>query len=108
VAILFSVVTSVLLTLVAKPYQAFMSQAMLGLTVACARATITNIPPPGITTLAGIFLSTETRYGTAQGVQNRHGSELVELPGSVPVSDFSGLVSASQAFYATPCNAPIL
>ena len=61
------------------------SQAVLGLTVACARChdhKFDPIPQRDYYALAGIFLSTETRYGTAGAVQNRHGSELIELPTS--------------------------
>ena len=61
------------------------SQAVLGLTVSCARChdhKFDPIPQRDYYALAGIFLSTETRYGTSLGVQNRHGSELIELPTS--------------------------
>ena len=61
------------------------SQAVLGLTVSCARChdhKFDPIPQRDYYALAGIFLSTETRYGTAQGIQNRHGAELIELPTS--------------------------
>ncbi len=60
-----------------------MSQAVLGLTIACARChdhKFDPIPQREYYGLAGIFLSTDTRYGTAQGIQNRHSSDLVELP----------------------------
>jgi hypothetical protein len=59
------------------------SQAFLGMTVACARChdhKFDPIPQKEYYGLAGIFLSTETNYGTAFGVQNRHSSELIELP----------------------------
>lgn len=61
------------------------SQAVLGLTVACARChdhKFDPIPQRDYYALAGIFLSTDTRYGTARSVQNRHSSELIELPTS--------------------------
>ena len=61
------------------------SQAVLGLTVACARChdhKFDPIPQRDYYALAGIFLSTETRYGTAGAIQNRHPSELIELPTS--------------------------
>jgi hypothetical protein len=59
------------------------TQAVLGLTVACARChdhKFDPIPQREYTALAGVFLSTETRYGTPGGVQGRNQSTLVELP----------------------------
>ena len=59
------------------------SQAFLGLTIACARCHDHKYDPISqrdYYAMAGIFLSTDTRYGTATGIQNRHASELVELP----------------------------
>ncbi len=60
-----------------------MSQAFLGLTIACARChdhKFEPIPQRDYYALAGIFLSTDTRWGTARGIQNRHTTELIELP----------------------------
>jgi len=62
-----------------------LSQAFLGTTIACARCHDHKFDPisqKDYYALAGIFLSTETRYGTVQGVQNRRPSELFELPKS--------------------------
>ena len=62
-----------------------MSQAVLGLTVSCARChdhKFDPIPQRDYYSLAGIFLSTETRYGTSGAIQNRHPPELIELPTS--------------------------
>ena len=76
-----------------------MSQAVLGLTVACARChdhKFDPIPQRDYYALAGIFLSTETRYGTAQGVQNRHASELIELPTSADVPKLGKTLSATE------------
>jgi cytochrome c553 len=76
-----------------------MSQAVLGLTVACARChdhKFDPIPQRDYYALAGIFLSTETRYGTAQGVQNRHASELIELPTSADVPKLDKTLSATE------------
>jgi hypothetical protein len=59
------------------------TQTFLGLTVACARCHDHKLDPVSqreYYALAGIFLSTDTRYGTAAGIQNRHPSPLVELP----------------------------
>ena len=64
------------------------SQAILGMTISCARCHDHKFDPVSqreYYAMAGIFLSTETRYGTATGVQNRHSSELVELPAGAPV-----------------------
>jgi Protein of unknown function (DUF1549)/Protein of unknown function (DUF1553)/Planctomycete cytochrome C len=60
-----------------------MSQAVLGMTISCARChdhKFDPIPQRDYYALAGIFLSTETRFGTATGVQNRRAAELIELP----------------------------
>lgn len=59
------------------------SQAMLGLTVACARChdhKFDPVPQRDYYALAGIFLSTETLYGTAPNFQNTHATPLIELP----------------------------
>ena len=61
------------------------SEGMLGMTIACARChdhKFDPIPQREYYAMAGIFLSTETRYGTPIGQQNRHPSALIELPAS--------------------------
>jgi hypothetical protein len=59
-----------------------LSQSMLGLTLACARCHDHKFDPVSqrdYYALAGIFLSTETLYGTYPQQQNNHASSLVEL-----------------------------
>ncbi|WP_438811140.1 PSD1 and planctomycete cytochrome C domain-containing protein [Rhodopirellula halodulae] len=59
------------------------SKAFLGLTVACARChdhKLDPIPTADYYAMAGIFLSTNTYYGTASGIQNRNASDLLKLP----------------------------
>ncbi len=59
-----------------------MSQAFLGITVACARChdhKFDPIPQKDYYALAGIFLSSETLYGTSTRVQNRYPSDLIDL-----------------------------
>ncbi len=59
------------------------SQAFLGMTVACARChdhKFDPIPQRDYYAMAGIFLSTDTHYGTPAAVQNRHSTDLLELP----------------------------
>jgi Protein of unknown function (DUF1553)/Protein of unknown function (DUF1549)/Planctomycete cytochrome C len=61
------------------------SQGMLGLTIACARChdhKFDPIPTKDYYSVAGIFLSTETQFGLAAGIQARQASSLAELPKS--------------------------
>jgi hypothetical protein len=74
------------------------SQAFLATTIACARChdhKFDPIPQREYYALAGIFLSTDTRYGTAGGVQNRHATDLIELPVD------SGLPAVGKKFTPT-------
>jgi cytochrome c553 len=59
------------------------SQAFLGLTIACARChdhKFDPIPQKDYYSLAGIFLSTQTCYGTIRIIQSNQPSPLVTLP----------------------------
>ncbi len=65
-----------------------MSQGMLGLTVACARChdhKFDPIPTKDYYALAGIFTSTETKYGTPQLPIARNNASLQELPSGADV-----------------------
>ncbi len=65
------------------------SQAFMGMTIACARCHDHKFDPISQRDyygMAGIFLSTETRYGTTTGIQNRHASELLEIPHGSSIS----------------------
>ncbi|MEW6305676.1 MAG: DUF1553 domain-containing protein [Verrucomicrobiota bacterium] len=67
-----------------------MSQGMLGLTVACARChdhKFDPIPQKDYYALAGIFLSTETRFGTPRFIQNNQATPLLALPEKAEVTD---------------------
>ncbi|MCB9907611.1 MAG: DUF1549 domain-containing protein [Planctomycetes bacterium] len=60
-----------------------MSQGMLGLTVSCARChdhKFDPIPTKDYYALAGIFLSTDTHFGTLRGPGNNQPSDLLALP----------------------------
>ncbi len=62
------------------------SRGFLGLTIACARCHDHRADPvtqQDYTALAGIFLSSETRFGTPGGAQARMGSPFIEAPDSL-------------------------
>lgn len=68
-----------------------LTQSMLGLTIACARCHDHKFDPVSqrdYYALAGIFLSTDTLYGTQRQLQNNHPSDLIEL------NDDAGLTPA--------------
>ncbi len=75
------------------------SQAMLGLTISCARCHDHKFDPISQREyygMAGIFLSTDTLFGTANGIQNRHSTDLITLPGGAPTLGKS-LAAADRA-----------
>ncbi len=74
-------------------------QAFLGLTVGCARCHDHKFDPVSqrdYTALAGIFLSTDTRFGTPGGVQGRNLSRLVELPAEARVPIVAAPMAAEK------------
>ena len=78
------------------------TQAVLGLTVACARChdhKYDPIPTDDYYRLAGIFYSTKTFYGTARVAQNHRPSDLILLPvqEEVPSGASSGRGRQSQS-----------
>lgn len=59
------------------------SQAFIGLTVSCARCHDHKFDPimqRDYYSMAGIFLSTKTDYGTVAGPKNNQDSDLIQLP----------------------------
>lgn len=70
------------------------TQAVLGITVACARChdhKSDPIPTTDYYALSGIFQSTQTFFGTVNAATNRRGTKLLELPlaDPVPVKTFT-------------------
>jgi len=64
------------------------SQGMLGVTMACARChdhKFDPFPTEDYYALAGIFLSTDTRFGTHRGPGNNQPGELIRLPADAHV-----------------------
>lgn len=59
------------------------TRSILATTVSCARChdhKFDPIPMSDYYSMAGIFLSSETHFGTVGNAQNRHSSDLIELP----------------------------
>ena len=77
------------------------SQAMLGLTVACARChdhKFDPIPTRDYYALAGIFLSTETRFGTPPLIQNAQPTALLPLPATAGIPDADPMRPFQRSF----------
>ena len=71
-----------------------LGQAMLGLTIGCARChdhKFDPIPQRDYYALAGIFRSTETCYGTAAVITNAHATPLIALPAGAPRAEMVGV-----------------
>ncbi len=59
------------------------TRAVLATSVSCARChdhKFDPIPMSDYYSMAGIFLSSDTHFGTVANAQNRHSSDLIELP----------------------------
>jgi hypothetical protein len=78
-------------------------QGILGVTLACARChdhKFDPIPQRDYYALAGIFLSTDTEYGTYRTQQNNHPATLASLPSTAAhVVDGPTMPSPLRAFY---------
>lgn len=75
-------------------------QGLLGMTLACARCHDHKYDPLSIEDyygLAGIFLSTDTRFGTFRTAGNLNPSELVELPDGANVPAGPRMEPAARA-----------
>ena len=75
------------------------SQGLLGVTAACARCHDHKFDPISqreYYSMAGIFLSTDTRYGTFFAAQNRSATELIELPKGAGAPVFPRVMSRDE------------
>lgn len=76
-----------------------MSQSILGLTIACARChdhKFDPIPQREYYAMAGIFLSTDTRYGTLAGPQNGNPTALIPIPAGAKLPTVQTAQSAAD------------
>ena len=76
-----------------------LSQGILGMTIACARCHDHKFDPISqreYYAMAGIFLSTETRYGTGAALQNRRPTPLLELPPASGLPTVAGTLSSAE------------
>jgi hypothetical protein len=76
------------------------TQGMLATTVACARChdhKFDPIPQRDYYALAGIFASTETRFGTFEGPGNRNAGQLIEIPAGADLPDGPIFPSAARS-----------
>lgn len=76
-----------------------MSQSMLGLTLACARCHDHKFDPVtqrDYYALAGIFLSSDTLFGTYQQIQNANAADLIELDRKADQPSGLAKISASE------------
>lgn len=76
-----------------------MSRAILGTTISCARChdhKFDPIPTHEYYAMAGIFLSTETLYGTPQVQGNRRSSDLLKITDDSEPVDPGRLLTASE------------
>ncbi|MCP4837567.1 MAG: DUF1549 domain-containing protein [Phycisphaera sp.] len=77
------------------------TQGLLATTVACARChdhKFDPIPQADYYALAGIFASTETRFGSVAANQNRQSSALIELPAGADLPDGPSLPDELRTF----------
>ena len=75
------------------------SQGMLGLTIACARCHDHKFDPVAqrdYYALAGIFLSSDTLYGTHIQLQNNHPSTLIELDDAASLPSAVAKISVAE------------
>ena len=76
------------------------TRGLMGITVSCARChdhKFEAIPQSDYYALAGIFLSSNTYYGTAVGLQNRNRTSLIRLPVALPSPHAKSIGSAEMA-----------